>query len=113
MVQPIATASGTGSKKYNMKAAVKDLLKASEERSKAFERSMEIGWSLIAKLVEKLDSRSRVNRGKDEGEEDKDDSENEEDKEPEPRGKSHKRVSTKAKKSHRQSNKKAREGCKK
>ena len=65
MVQSIATESGTSNKKYNMHAAVKDLLKASEERGKVLERSMEKGWSLIAKLVEKLDSGSRVDREKD------------------------------------------------
>ena len=43
MVQLIATESGVGSKKYNMHAAVKDLLKSSEERGKVFERSMEKG----------------------------------------------------------------------
>ena len=43
MVQSIAMESGTSSKKYNMHAAVKDLLKASEERGKVFERSMEKG----------------------------------------------------------------------
>ena len=64
MVQLIATESGTGSKKYNMNVAVKDLLKASEERGKAFERSMDKGWSLIAKLVEKLDSGCRADMKK-------------------------------------------------
>ena len=107
MVQSIATESGTSSKKYNMHAVVKDLLKASEERGKVFERSMEKGWSLIAKLVEKLDSGSRVDREKDG---DVDVSENEEDEEAEPRGKLRKHGRTKAKKSHWQPNKKAREG---
>ena len=107
MVQSIATESGTSSKKYNMHAAVKDLLKASEERGKVFERSMEKGWSLIAKLVEKLDSGSRADREKDE---DADISENKEDEEAEPRWKLRKHGCTKAKKSHRQPNKKAREG---
>ena len=91
-----------------MHAAVKDLLKASEERGKVFERSVEKGWSLIAKLFEKLDSGSRVDREKDE---DAEVSENEEDEEAEPCGKLHKRGCTKAKKSHWQPNKKAREGC--
>ena len=107
MVQLIATELGTSSKKYNMHAAVKDLLKSSEERSKVFERSMEKGWSLIAKLVEKLDSGSRADREKDE---DAEVSEKEEDEEAEPCGKLRKRGRTKAKKSHRQPNKKAREG---
>ena len=107
MVQSIATESGTSSKKYNMHAAVKDLLKASEERGKVFERSMEKGWSLIAKLVEKLDRGSRADRKKDE---DAKVSKNEEDEEAEPRGKLHKCGRSKAKKSHRQPNKKAREG---
>ena len=74
MVQSIATESGTSSKKYNMHAAIKDLLKASEERGKIFEISMEKGWSLIAKLVEKLDSGARADR---ENDEDVDISENE------------------------------------
>ena len=107
MVQSIVMESGTSSKKYNMHVAVKDLLKACEERGKVFERSMEKGWSLIAKLVEKLDSGSRADREKDE---DADISENKEDEEAEPRGKLYKRRCTKAKKSHRQPNKKAREG---
>ena len=106
MVQSIATESGTSSKKYNMHAAVKDLLKASEERGKV-ERSMEKGWSLIAKLVEKLDSGSRVDREKDE---DAEVSEDKEDEEAEPCRKLRKRGHTKAKKSYRQPNKKAREG---
>ena len=50
---------------------------------------------------------------KNEYEEDKDDSENKEEEEPEPRVKSRKSGSTKAQKSHRQPNKKAREGRKK
>ena len=65
------------------------------------------GWSLISKLVEKLDSGSRADREKDE---DAEVSKNEEDEEAEPRGKLRKRGRTKAKKSHRQPNKKAREG---
>ena len=103
----IATELGTSSKKYNMHAAVKDLLKASEERGKVFERSMEKGWSLIAKLVEKLDSGSRADREK---YEDADTSENEEDEEAEPHGKLRKCRCTKAMKSHGQPKKKAREG---
>ena len=108
MVQSIAIESGKNSKKYNMHAAVKNLLKASEERGKVFERSMEKGWSLTAKLVEKLDSGSRVDREKDE---DVDVSESAEDEEAGPRGRLRKHGHTKAKKSHRQPNKKAREGC--
>ena len=107
MVQLIATESGTSSKKYSIHAEVKDLLKASEDRGKVFERSMEKGWSLIAKLVEILDSGSRADREKNE---DAEVSENGEDEEAEPRRKLRKRGHTKAKKSHRQPNKKAREG---
>ena len=62
---------------------------------------------MIAKLVEKLDSGSRADRVKDE---DADVSENEEDEEAEPPRKLHKRRRVKAKKSHRQPNKKARGG---
>ena len=68
---------------------------------------MEKGWSLIAKLVEKLDSGSRADREKDE---DAEVDEKEEDEEAEPRGKLRKHRRTKAKKSHRQPNNKAREG---
>ena len=64
---------------------------------------------MIAKLVEKLDSGSRADKEKDE---DADVSENKEDEEAEPRRKLPKRGRTKAKKSHRQPNKKAREGLK-
>ena len=62
---------------------------------------------MIAKLVEKLDSGSRADREKDE---DAEVSEKEEDEEAEPRGKLRKRGCTKAKKSHWQPKKIAREG---
>ena len=62
---------------------------------------------MIAKLVEKLDSGSRADREKDE---DAEVSENGEDEEAEPRGKLCKPRRTKAKKSHRQPNKKASKG---
>ena len=64
MVQWIIMELDTDRRKYNMHKAAKDLLKASEERGKAFKRSMEKGLSLIAKLVEVLDSGSKADREK-------------------------------------------------